>query len=149
MYSAASTVRTKHYDLKEIISFQFLQRAMALSFCSHQTRCRAFKHRFLPRIGSSSTLADFSIQLERLPWDTKTTQMQWLILSSGLNFNMNTNMAGIFTSTAIILIKFRVRGVNGLRVVDASVLPRLPSGPPNSVLVAMAERAADFIINKH
>lgn len=62
---------------------------------------------------------------------------------------MNTNMAEIFTSTAIILIKFRVRGVNGLRVVDASVLPRLPSGPPNSVLVAMAERAADFIINKH
>lgn len=58
-------------------------------------------------------------------------------------------MAEIFTSTAIILIKFRVRGVNGLRVVDASVLPRLPSGPPNSVLVAMAERAADFIINKH
>ncbi|KZS16816.1 Neither inactivation nor afterpotential protein G [Daphnia magna] len=50
---------------------------------------------------------------------------------------------------AVVDPELRVRGVNGLRVVDASVLPRLPSGPPNSVLVAMAERAADFIINKH
>lgn len=49
----------------------------------------------------------------------------------------------------LLFLKFRVRGVDGLRVVDASVLPRLPSGPPNSVLVAVAERAADFIINKY
>ncbi len=44
---------------------------------------------------------------------------------------------------------YRVRGVTGLRVVDASVLPRLPSGPPNSVLIAIADRAADLILEKN
>lgn len=40
-----------------------------------------------------------------------------------------------------------MRGVKGLRVVDASALPRLTSGTPNSVLAAMAEMAADVILH--
>jgi len=39
----------------------------------------------------------------------------------------------------------RVRGVEGLRVVDASVLPVLPSVPPHLTCVALAERAAAWM----
>lgn len=41
---------------------------------------------------------------------------------------------------------YRVKGVKGLRVVDASIFPSLPSGPPNSILVGVAEKAAELIL---
>jgi choline dehydrogenase-like flavoprotein len=39
----------------------------------------------------------------------------------------------------------RVLGVDGLRVVDASVMPTLPRGNINAPIMAIAERAADLI----
>jgi choline dehydrogenase-like flavoprotein len=38
-----------------------------------------------------------------------------------------------------------VRGVEGLSIVDASVIPELPCGPINAAVVAMAERAAQAL----
>jgi choline dehydrogenase len=42
----------------------------------------------------------------------------------------------------------RVRGVAGLRIVDASVMPTLPRGNTNAPVVAIAERAADLIAGR-
>jgi choline dehydrogenase len=42
----------------------------------------------------------------------------------------------------------RVRGVTGLRVVDASVFPTLPRGDTGAPTIAVAERAADLIVGR-
>ena len=41
--------------------------------------------------------------------------------------------------------ELRVRGVEGLRVMDTSVMPVIPSGNTNGPTMAMAWRAADII----
>lgn len=46
---------------------------------------------------------------------------------------------------AVVDTELRVRGVQGLRVVDASVMPTLLSGNTNAPVVMIAERASEFI----
>ena len=47
---------------------------------------------------------------------------------------------------AVLDCELRVRGVGGLRVVDCSAMPTLPSGNTNWPAVMMGERAADLIL---
>jgi choline dehydrogenase len=48
-------------------------------------------------------------------------------------------------AAAVVDPELRVNGLQGLRVVDASVMPTVPRGNTNAPTIALAERAADLI----
>jgi pyridoxine 4-oxidase len=46
---------------------------------------------------------------------------------------------------AVVDPDLKVRGTEGLHIVDGSVIPEIPTGPNNAVIVAMAERKSDLL----
>lgn len=48
-------------------------------------------------------------------------------------------------NTSVVDAQLRIHGIRGLRVVDASVLPNVPAGHTNAIVIMVAEKAADMI----
>jgi choline dehydrogenase len=48
---------------------------------------------------------------------------------------------------AVVDDRLRVHGIEGLRVIDASVMPRITSGNTNAPTYMIAERGAEFILS--
>lgn len=47
--------------------------------------------------------------------------------------------------TAVVDPRLRVIGISGLRVVDASIMPVIPTGHTNAIVFMIGEKAADMI----
>lgn len=67
-------------------------------------------------------------------------------LTTNLHHQVGTcKMGPDSDSESVVDPKLRVRGIRGLRVVDASIMPLIPGGHTNSVAFMIGEKAADMI----
>jgi choline dehydrogenase len=47
---------------------------------------------------------------------------------------------------AVVAPDLKVKGIRGLRIIDASIMPMIPSGNTNAPVLAIADKAVDLII---
>ena len=66
--------------------------------------------------------------------------------SSSIFHASGTCARGPDPETSVVDARLRVHGLEGLRVVDASVFPRITSGNINAPAIMVGERGADFLI---
>lgn len=74
----------------------------------------------------------------------------WECMARTVTFNVyhpvgTAKMGKTNDPSSVVNSKLKVHGVTGLRVVDASVMPTIPSVNTNAAVIMIAERASDFV----
>jgi choline dehydrogenase len=104
--------------------------------------------KLIRRIAATAPLRDYVVQ-EEFPGARVQSDEDWLAFcrEAGDTVFHPTSTCRMGTDArAVVDPQLRVRGVEGLRVVDASVMPAVPSGNINASVIAVAEKAADVIV---
>ncbi|MBB4955181.1 choline dehydrogenase [Agrobacterium vitis] len=103
----------------------------------------------LRSLAASPALKDF-VGEERTPGHQYTTdeeiaeELKWM-LSPGLHGTGTCSM-GVDAQNSVVDSRCRVHGIQGLRVVDCSIMPTTVSGNTNGPAMAIAVRAAQLIL---
>lgn len=93
--------------------------------------------------GAMGAMVDRPYELEASPSDEAL--LEHIRTYTQTTFHPTSTCAMGDGGDAVVDPELRVRGVAGLRVVDASVMPAVPRGNTNAPTIMVAEKAADLI----
>jgi choline dehydrogenase len=123
-----------------------------LNFCAHEEDLRrlASAMRVCWRVLHTSPLAD---RVDRIPFWTEELLSSEEGLRSAIKSAIGTSYHPIATARmgpdgdegAVVDPQCRVRGIEGLRVADASVMPTIPRANTNLPCIMIGERVADWM----
>lgn len=100
-------------------------------------------------VGNALPLRPFA-KREIMPGNLKGAALEEFIRNAAASFWHQSGTAKMGRDElAVVDAKLRVRGIEGLRVADASIMPRLPTGNTMATCVVIGERAADEIKAAH
>ena len=95
------------------------------------------------RICNAAPLRDY-VAGEFLPGDKVKSDEEWLAYCREMGETV-FHPTSTCSIGAVVDEQLRVKGLQHLRVVDASVMPAVPSGNINASVIALAEKGADLI----
>ena len=105
--------------------------------------------RKMREIANATPLRDFIVEEHEPGRSTQTDAeiLSWVRQRAGSIFHPvgTCAMGPSSDSMAVVDARLRVHGVQGLRVVDGAIMPRIVSGNTNAPIIMLAERAADLI----
>jgi choline dehydrogenase len=86
---------------------------------------------------------------EFLPGPATDTDEEWLEHireTAGTTFHPTSTCMMGSGEAAVVDTELRVRGIDGLRVIDASIMPAVVSGNTNATVIMIAEKGADMLL---
>lgn len=92
-------------------------------------------------IGAANAFADWRAQ-EIYPGPDAAARRDFILRAA----NSFHHPIGTCRIGAVVDNALRVKGITGLRVIDASVLPGIPQAMVNAAITAVAERASDLVL---
>ncbi len=129
------------------------QPSFCFNFLEHPRDLEVFRHSVarVRNLAAQSTLRNL-INDEQAPGDKTSSEAaieQWIRQRASLSHHLvgTCRMGPTNDALAVVDETLRVHGIDGLRVVDASVMPTVVTGNTHAAAIAIAERAGDLITN--
>ncbi len=120
------------------------------NYLSHEVdqQCAIDQLRLIKRIISQPTIARY-LESTQCHFDSTESSMLGYARMVGQTLYHPVGTCRMGSDAAAVLDpQLRVRGIDGLRVCDCSIMPRIVSAGTNAAAIMIGERAADLILRK-
>jgi choline dehydrogenase len=99
--------------------------------------------KFMRRIVNTRPMRDY-VEAEFMPGESVRSDDEWLAYCRESGDTV-FHPAATCSLGSVVDANLKVKGLEGLRVIDASVMPAVPSGNINAAVIAVAEKGADLV----